>query len=514
METYKHPVGDLPDEHVSNKGPEQQYRRHKRGHSPGYWLAFAVLVSAAAVLVYFVGYVPRHREQQEAERSSHTQSTEVPRVRVLKVNRAPAASELMIPGTTLASTEAYIYARASGYVSKRYADIGDRVHTGQLLASIDAPDLDKQVEQARSALQQSESTLGQLEAQLHLASVTWDRYKVLVGRGVFSRQDGDTQEANFRVAEANLRAAQDTVRANRDNLERLIVLQQYERVTAPFGGVITARNIDVGALISAQGSGLGSSPTAGPGSSQAALQAANAGASGALSSAVAPQTGGAQGGQMFAMASIDPLRILVSVPEAYSSLVRVGDKANLSFQQLPDEKVVGKVTRTSGSIDLNTRTLLVEVQARNPKGRLLPGMYVVVNFVQLHGQPPLLVPGESIVVRDQKTTVAVVDRDSVVHFRPIQIGRDYGDQSEITGGLQPGEVIAETVTDDVREGKKVRPEFQPSKHKQPEAQSDKEAAESGRYGNQSLANHDESSMKANQKGGGQKGRLRAGQKKQ
>ena len=369
----------------------------------------------------------------------------------------------MIPGTTLAYTEAYIYARASGYLAKRYVDIGDRVREGQVLATIDAPDLDQQVAQARSALAQSQSNLLQLQAQLKLASLTWDRWKVLVGKGVFSRQEGDQQEANFHVAEANVRAARDTVQGNRDNLERLVVLQGYEKVRSPFRGVITARNIDVGALINAQGSGLGvSSAPPVSGSTQAGSQGNNQGASGNLSSSATPTTGGAQGGQLFSIANIDRLRVLVSTPEAYSSAIRVGQRAKLFFQEQPGQMVEGTVTRTSSSIDPNSRTLLVEIQVPNKTRRLLPGMYVVANFVEAKAQPPLIIPGEAIVVRNGKTTVARVEND-VIRLRPVSIGRDYGDQTEITGGINEGDVIATTITDEIRDGVKISPQYSQSR---------------------------------------------------
>src|ERR1700761_1341501 len=447
------PIADVPDK-PEPKPPGQR----KRGHSKLYWFIFALIVIVAAILVIFLGWLPRHKRDQRIAQQAKERIESVPKVQVMKVLRGPAISELMIPGTTLAYEEAYIYARASGYVSRRLVDIGDRVHAGQLLAVIDAPDLDKQVAQARSNLQQSESNLAQMEAQLHLASLTWDRYKVLVAKGVFSRQDGDTQEANYRVAEANVRAAQNTVEGNRENLDRELVLQQYERVTAPFNGVITDRNIDVGSLITTQGTGLGTPTAITPGSSLSGAQGNNQGASGNVSSSVAPSTGGAQGGEMFGIASLDPLRILVSVPEAYSSLVRVGQRADLFFQELAQEKFEGTVTRTSNSIDQNTRTLLVEVQVRNRKSVLVPGMYVVVNFVELKAVPPLVVPGESIVVRNAKNTLAVVE-NNYVHFKPVQIGRDFGNETEIVSGISPGDVIVKTITDQVQDGVKIDPEF-------------------------------------------------------
>ena len=183
---------------------------------------------------------------------------------------------------------------------------------------------------------------------------------------------------------------------------------------------------------------------------------------------------------MFTIAEINRLRILVSVPEAYASLVRVGERAQLFFQEMPNEKFEGLVTRTSASIDQNTRTLLVEVQVNNLGRRLLPGMYVVVNFVDVKAEPPLIVPGSAIVIRNSKTAVAVV-ADNVVRFKPISIGRDYGDQTEVVNGLNEGDVIATNVSDDVREGGKIQPQFQ----KQPQqvgGQSDRNPAEEGQYG--------------------------------
>jgi RND family efflux transporter MFP subunit len=205
---------------------------------------------------------------------------------------------------------------------------------------------------------------------------------------------------------------------------------------------------------------------------------------------------------MFGIASIDRLRVLVSVPEAYSDNIRSGERAELFFQERPHDRFDGAVTRTSSSIDQNTRTLLVEVSADNRRGMLLPGMYVVVNFIQTKGEPPLLIPGAAIVVRNGKTGVYRIDNNNVVHFQPIQIGRDYGDESEISGGLKEGDVIATTVTDAVNEGVKIDPQF-PKKQGQPQmgGQSGQSAANTGQYGEQRL---DNSAQKSSKKGVGKK----------
>ena len=490
-------ASDIPDKPPPAQAPSPQ----RPGHSTKYWVIFGGLVLVAAVIVLFVGWLPRHKRTEQIDQQAKARSQELPRVDVIRVERAANATELTVPGTTLAYTEANIYARASGYVTRRFVDIGDRVHTNQLLATIDAPDLDKQVAQARSTLAQSESNLAQMEAQLHLAAVTWDRYKVLVAKGVFSRQDGDTQEANYRVAEANVHAAESTVQANRDNLGRLVVLQQYEQVRAPFNGVITARNIDVGALITAQGTGapVASTPSS-PSTTLAAAQGNNEGASGNLSGSATPSTGGSQGGEMFAIASIDQLRILVSVPEAYTNIVRPGQRAVLFFQEVPSDKFDGLVTRTSSSIDQNTRTLLVEIRVANRNGRLIPGMYVVANFIDAKPEPPVVVPGAAIVVRNGKSGVFRIEND-YVHFVPIAIGRDFGTESEVVDGVNTGDVIASTITDEVRDGAKISPIFPKT---QPQAQTggqtNRQPGTAGQYGDQSLDNQAQSESRAGGKG--------------
>jgi multidrug efflux pump subunit AcrA (membrane-fusion protein) len=427
----------------------------RKGHSAVYWVVFLVVTLVAGLLIFRYVWQPRQKEDREVAQETKDRIHAKPVAIVDKIVAAPFSHELSIPGTTLAYNEASIYARASGYLSRRLVDIGDHVAKGQLLAVVDAPDLDQQTAQARSVLAQSEAALAQMQAQEHLAQLQWDRYKVLVEKGVFSKQDGDNQQATLQVAVANVNAAKSTVEANRDNLQRQIVLQQYERVTAPFSGVITARNVDVGALISAQGGAGAEAGTMGANGN-------NQGMTGAASSAVTPSTGGAQGGAMFSLASLDPLRVLVSVPEVYAPYIHLNLAARLAFQQFPGENFEGKVTRTSDSIDPATRTLLVEVQVRNPKGRLMPGTYVVANFAPPAGLSSLFISGEAIVVRNGKSMVALVV-DNRVHFREIQLGRDYGEQTEVVSGLQPGDVIVHNVSDDIEENVEIEPRYRKEK---------------------------------------------------
>jgi hypothetical protein len=265
--------------------------------------------------------------------------------------------------------------------------------------------------------------------------------------------------------------------------------------------VITARNIDVGALINPNGSGLGAgSPATTGGVSAAGVQGNNQGASGNVSSNVSTATGGAQGGEMFSIASVDRLRIFVSVPEAYTSSIKVGQPAVLSFPERANEQVTGRATRTSASINQNTRTLLVEVQVVN-NGRLVPGMYALVRFRSTNDRPPIIIPGASIVIRNAKTTVAVVE-DQVIHLRPITVGRDYGDLTEVLSGLQDGDVIALDVTDEIREGLRVDPQFAKTGNQQAGSPSEAKPGQGGKYGSQGSTDQPQSRSKG---GGGNGG---------
>jgi multidrug efflux pump subunit AcrA (membrane-fusion protein) len=421
-----------------------------------------ILVAAAAV--YFFGYLPRERTTKQLDAAAAARRITPPLVNAATVKRAPTSIDLLLPGNITPITEAYIYARAAGYLKRRYVDIGDRVRTGQKLADIEAPDLDQQVSQAQAALAQAQGQLGQAQATLEqltatrdLAAITWERYKILTTKGAVSRQDGDNQATAAKTSAANVVAQQKTVRATEEfvhaskaTLDRLLALQGYETITAPFDGVITARNVDVGALISATGATLGP----------------------ARSNGAAPSDV-PSGGEIFRLAEIGRLRILISVPQTNASDVRVGQRATVTVQQIPNQSFPGKVTRTSSSLDAQSRTLLTEVDVDNPKGVLLPGMYAMVSFKTDRIDPPFLVPDASLVVRSSGTVLAVLqplspdEQEKVrtggidaatlarvrrVHFQAVQPGRDYGTDLEILGGLTVGQEVAVDPSDAVQEG--------------------------------------------------------------
>jgi multidrug efflux pump subunit AcrA (membrane-fusion protein) len=432
-------------------------------------LIMAVLVlGVLAAMVLLAGYLPRRTTTRELDSAAAKLRNTPPLVNAAKVTRAPKVTEVSFPGSITPITEAYIYARAAGYLKRRYVDIGDRVSAGQLLAEIDAPDLDQQVSQARAALSQAEGQLGQAEATLQqliatrdLATITWQRYQVLTKTGAVSRQAGDTQmtaaktaEANVTAGEKNIVAAKDFVRASEATVDRLVTLQGYEKVTSPFAGMVTARNVDVGALISATGSSQGPS------------RPNQAGPSDVPSS-----------GEMFRVAQIGRLRVLVSLPQSEASGIHVGQPATVSVDQIPNRLFPGQITRTSSALDAASRTLLTEVQVHNPTGVLLPGMYTTVRFATTREIPPFLVPDASLVVEAAGTTLAVLQslsqpdlhkaasegvdqavlaRSRIVHFQKVQPGRDYGTTLEILDGLQDGEYVVVNPGDAVKEGALVQ----------------------------------------------------------
>lgn len=415
-------------------------------HSRASGRSVAIIVIVLVLLfagIFLFGWTRHDQVEKAARADAKLEATTLPTVTITEAARAASVADLTLPGNIQAITEAAVLARAEGYLVKRYADIGDRVHEGQLLAELDTPDLDQQVVQAQAALQQSNAALAQARAALEqskanaqLADVTAKRNTILVNRGVLSKQEGDqsdaslsAQTANVSASEANVNAARQNVSANDANLRRLLDLQSFKKVRAPFDGVITLRNIDTGSLISS-GSTL-----------------------------------------LFRIAQNNVLRIFVNVPQSDFSSFTVGMPAQITVSELPGKIFPGKVSRLSGALDTNTRTLLTEVEVLNAQGTLLPGMYAQVHFSITRTQPAVLVPGDAIVTRANGPMVAVVDSDNTIHFRLVHLGRDFGTNVEILGGLEAGEKVVVNPTDDVREEVKVQTtmEVEPGAARQPAA---------------------------------------------
>jgi multidrug efflux pump subunit AcrA (membrane-fusion protein) len=482
------------DQHQLPAPPERKLLPpgHREGIARVHPWRIALIAAAAILALFLIGYFPRHNREKAANAAAEKEESSLPVVHAAKVTRSPAVTTLLLPGNITPVVEAYIYARATGYVRHRYADIGDRVRQGQLLADIEAPDLDAQVAQGRAAVAQAEQQLAQARASLEnaqaqeeLARVTWERYRVLVQHGAVSRQDADQQLANYKTAaanvrlqEASIRTNEENVRASRANLERLIALQGFEQVRAPFAGVITARNFDVGAFINAGGATTGSTSTPN-GGTQVTGQLGNSGANGSApaqtTTSTAPTSTGAPSGssvELFREAQIQTLRILVNVPQENAPTVRPGQPAAVFVQEFP-HPFEGNVTRTSQSLDQTVRTLLTEVEVANRGMVLLPGMYAQVRFADRRPNPPLLVPGDAVMAMPNGLEVAVLEdlapqerrrlgqQARRIHIQTVQVGRDYGPTIEITSGLQGWEYVVTNPGDAVQEGAVVVPQSGP-----------------------------------------------------
>jgi RND family efflux transporter MFP subunit len=360
----------------------------------------AVLGTAALVLAALlaVGIIPRLERSRELEAEAASVHS-LPKVNVVTVVKAAPTSQLALPGSIEAMHEAPIYARTSGYIARWTTDIGARVTEGQLMAQIESPEVDHQVDQAKA-------DLIQLQANLDLAKRTLDRWQSLARDSVVTALDVDTKQATYDAAAGNLRSGQ-------ANYRRLVQLQEYERVLAPFSGVVTSRTIDNGMLIDA---------------------------------------GAASSKPLFTVSGTDTVRVYVDVPQSAMAMVQPGQKATVVIRELPQDAFEGAVVRNARALDAASRTLLTEIQIPNPKRVLLPGMYAEVRFqIKTDGQT-LVIPANALVVRTEGPEAAVVKSDNTVHYQKLELGRDFGTEVEITSGLDEGTRVVVNPSDDIREG--------------------------------------------------------------
>ncbi len=383
----------------------------RRGRITWLWAGIAGGVLAALLLI---GIAPRVAQQHRLTAAATAVGVTLPSVSVTTVTHDTSPSSVSLPGALTAVQTAALYARTPGYVRRRLVDIGSRVRAGQLLADIDAPDLDQQVAQARGVLAQTQAA--QQLAQANLA-----RWRALAVDSAVTAQELDQMQAAFNEAVANSNSAE-------ANLQRLVQLQAYERVVAPFAGVITARNVDLGALV---------------------------GPAGGVSATLPAGTGSALG-SLFTIAQTDTLSVYVTVPEDYAAVVAIGKHAVVTVPALPGDTLRGRVARTAGSLDPTARTLLTEVRVANPTGVFLPGMYAQVQLALGVGSPPLRVPATALLIRDGPPQVVTVAPDSTAHYQTVTIGRDLGSWVEVTGGLADGSMVVVNPADDLRDGARVR----------------------------------------------------------
>jgi len=353
----------------------------RRGLGPMFYI---LLLVAAGAIGWFVYKGISGRVSAETSLVKETRADSVLNVSVVSPKQSSGNEELLLPGNTQPLIDAPIYARTSGYLKSWTADIGTRVHAGQLLAEIETPEADQQLAQAKSDLQTANTNL-------KLAQTTADRWVVLEKKGAVARQDTDNVVADMNAKKTIADSAA-------SNVKRLEDLQSYEKVLAPFDGVITARNTDVGALI-------------------------NAGA-------------GTPGKELFHMAAVNKLRVYINVPEEYDQAAVNGGTATLTLNEFPGRVFKGTIVRNASSIDQVSRTLLVEVDVDNPTGELLPGAYVSVHLKRSGlSATAITVPVNTLLFRSEGLRAAVV-RDNKAELVPVQVGRDFGDSLEIVAGLK------------------------------------------------------------------------------
>ncbi len=364
----------------------------------------AVLAITILAGLLIVGFLPRlHRQAELADAIKGAQASDA-EVRVAPVRRAQAASDLVLPGSIEAVHEAPIYSRTNGYVHELKIDIGDRVKAGQLLAQIETPEVDQELIQARANLEQA-------HAALELAHATMIRFQDLEQKGVVSSQDRDEKDWTFRARQATVAASEASVR-------RLEEMQSFQKVTAPFAGIITVRNVDIGALVTAGSNVLTNR-------------------------------------ELFRIARIDTLRIFVNVPQSFVSLIRIGEDAQITGQDFPKTEFTGKVSRTANALDPQSRTLRTEIRLDNHEYALLPGMYARVRFILSRTDAPLIVPAPAILVRADGMYVARI-QEKTVHLTKVQVGRDHGREVEIISGLSAEDIIVTNPKADLKDGSTVR----------------------------------------------------------
>jgi len=382
-------------------------------------VAFAVFLLLGVVAVLFA--VPRLRHDHELESEATAAAGPQP-VLAAKVKAGASNGVLELPGTVQAFQQTPIYARTSGYLKTRYADIGDHVRAGQLLAEIADPQTDQMLRQSQATVVQLKAQLAQSQANAHLSDVTNQRWQTLVKEGVVSQEDADTKKAQAGADAAAVAAANANIGAGEANVRSLQEQQTFEHVTAPFSGIILSRNVDVGSLIS---SGSATSVT-----------------------------------QMFSIGQADIVRVYTNVPQADAEHVLSGQKATVTFKELPGTIYSGTVTHSTMNIDTGTGTMLVEVDLANKDLKILPGMYATVQFNVQHSHPPVLLPANALLMRVSGPQAAVVDANNIVHIRSIILGRDMGNAVEVLSGLNDGDTVVLNPADSVTDGAKVQPQFQ------------------------------------------------------
>jgi RND family efflux transporter MFP subunit len=381
-------------------------------------LVLGVLAALALGAALVAGTLPRLRNGRQQQAAADEVANALPRVTVVAARPSPGTVTRVLPGNAQPLLDAAVYARTTGYLKARHVDIGDRVEQGQLLAVISAPDIDDQLAMAKANLAQAKANLPLVEANLELAKVTLDRDR-RSGREAIALLQIDQDRATLATTAAQVAATRATIQVNEASVQRYTDLQGFQKITAPFKGVITARNVDPGDLISAD----------------------------------SPNTAR----EMFHLMRTDVLRVFANVPQVFATGIKVGQEAIVFRRQDPRTEFRGKVTRTADALDASTRTLLTEVQVPNPDNALRAGMYLQVKFVFDRPVTTVLIPAAALATRTAAPRVAVLDDRHRVGYRTVELGRDYGAEIEVIAGLKPGESVVVHPGDDLEAGTTVEP---------------------------------------------------------
>lgn len=376
---------------------------------------FAAAVALVLAVGFFVVYHGRNQAAADLAQNTKAETSLPPPVVVTIAKKAPPETSLTLPGNTAAWYESTIYARVSGYVGKWFVDIGDRVKKGQVLATIETPDLDAELAAAQAKLKSADADVKVREAQAAFAKTTYERWRNSP-TGVVSEQERDSKKADFGSAAAQLNAAMANVNADQGEVDRLEALTQFKKVTAPYDGTIIERRIDIGNLV-----------TAGSTSNTTLL---------------------------YRLSQDDPMRVFVDAPQSVAADMTVGLSATMTASDLPNHVFSGKIARTANAIDPRARTLRVEVDVPNPKDLLVPGLYVDVTF-HLKARGTVQVPASAMIFRSAGPQVAIVGPDNRVTFHDVAIARDDGNVLELSSGAAPGDRIVLNISNEIANGTKV-----------------------------------------------------------
>ncbi|WP_164931868.1 efflux RND transporter periplasmic adaptor subunit [Dyella sp. M7H15-1] len=360
-----------------------------------------VLVGLGVVLAGLAVFGIVKRVHARRALTNETDRNAIATVAIMTPKSAPMDQALTLPGTVASWQDAQIYARTTGYVAKWYVDIGAKVKKGQRLADLDTPDVDNQLLQGKAQMRTD-------IANMNFAKVTADRYQKLVTQGLVATQTGDQYQAQYKADVA-------TVEADKANVAHLQNLEDFKYITAPFDGVITQRNLDVGALVDA----------------------------------------GSTGANLFVIADTSKLRVYTDVPEIYAASVKIGMSAQVSLNTYGAKPIAGEVARTADALAPNTRTLRTEIDVDNGAQELMPGVYANVKLAVSTASRDLIVPTNTLLFRSEGLSVAVVDNTQHIHLQPITLGRDFGSTVEVTAGLSEQDHVVLNPSDSIYEGQQV-----------------------------------------------------------